>query len=83
VELTPDVPILQAPRIDRGQSRGPNERETGNFSRFKTGHDSSALTNRVSVMAIAGDIALVPRSLVVHIRSGPFAIRVDTKWWVK
>lgn len=34
------------------------------------------LTYRVSTIAVVvADIALVPRSLVVHIRNGPFAIR--------
>ena len=43
----------------------------------------SALTHRISAIAVIGDIALAPRSLVVHVRSGPIAIRVDTKWRVK
>ena len=83
VGLCPDVPISQAPRIDRGQSKGPNEREMGNFGKFDTSYGSSALTHRVSATAVVGEIALVPRSFVVLIRSGPFSIRVDTRWWVK
>ena len=32
--------------------QGPNEREVGNFSKFDTSHEGSALTHRVSAIAV-------------------------------
>jgi len=43
----------------------PNEREIGNFGKFETSHEGSALTHHVSTIAV-GRGSLVPLSLVVH-----------------